>query len=73
MAGLDYYNCDSCGRGKLFYDANVDWEGFGHRIGQIKTICTECFNDGVRIQIVNSKTTEDHNPGVSNFTSEGKL
>lgn len=70
MAGMDYYNCDSCGAGKIFYDANVDWEGFGERIGQIRATCSECFNNGVRIKITNKVVEDDQNWGVHCHTRE---
>ncbi len=74
MAGADYYNCDSCGKGKIFYDANVDWEGYGEdRLGQVRAICKECFNSGVRIQILNAKEVTEANCGVKALTENRKV
>ena len=51
MAGADYYDCDCCGSGKVFYDANIDWENF-NRIGQFRAICSDCYNNGIRIKFM---------------------
>lgn len=62
MAGCDYYNCDNCGKGKVFYDANVDWEEFKERIGQVRVTCKECFDNGFRLEIC--RRTVGHNYGI---------
>jgi hypothetical protein len=76
MAGCDYYNCDNCGDGKIFYDANTDWETYGRYIGQIRLICKKCYEDGYRINIVKGKAlipfTPSHNSGVHFYSHEFK-
>lgn len=69
MAGCDYYNCDLCGQGKVFYDANVDWEDFANRIGNVICICKSCslLNEIIVVSKtsgIKSKILEDHNPGL---------
>ena len=75
MAGSDYYNCDNCGKGKIFYDANIDWADFGERIGQLRCICSGCYNAGVRLNIstIEGKNRQSNNPGVHGYTSESLL
>lgn len=70
MAGGDYYDCDCCGRGKIFYDANVDWESFGERIGQIRVTCSNCYKQGVRISFGNKSSPTSENMGVHRWTLE---
>ena len=51
MSGSNYYNCDLCGKGKILFDANVDWEAYGQGIGQVRITCKECYESGHRIEI----------------------
>jgi hypothetical protein len=70
MAGGDYANCDSCGRGKIFYDANVDWEGFRERIGQIRITCSDCYDKGVRLKVANGNFDSINNYGIHCWTKD---
>lgn len=71
MAGLDYYSCDNCGAGKRFYDANIDWEEYGKRIGQIRCICDECYDEGIRLKITGGGNLDiRNNIGVHKHTKD---
>lgn len=74
MAGADYANCDNCGKGKVFYDANVDWESFQERIGAIRILCTDCTKKGFKLLIQkkgkNQSFNNIHNYGIHSWTQE---
>jgi hypothetical protein len=72
VAGSDYANCDACETGKVFYDANVDWENFGPRIGSIRIICSECYQKGQRLKFKDSVNWDaKNNWGIHCWTNEG--
>jgi hypothetical protein len=75
MSGADYYNCDLCGKGKIFYDARIDWESYGEYIGQIRVICKSCFDSGNRIVVIKNAKEKKidlvHNSSVHRYVADG--
>ena len=75
MSSTDYYNCDNCGRGKVMYDADVNWESSSQQIGAIRIICKSCIEDGFSLKIEKKGQAVTfnklHNFMVHHYINEG--